>query len=130
MAFCKILIRAGHCRNQLAASTKDLERAVLCFAADQINDSVRVPNFFLKALGPVVNHRVCAEVAHEGISSVAHGRDRLQTGATGQLNCIGPDISRRPVNDHRLTCFELGVIKQRLPCGDGNDRNGGGFNVG
>ena len=66
MALRKMLIRTGHRRNQLAASTEDLKRTRLCFAADQINDSVRVPNLFLKALGPVVNHRVCAEVAHKG----------------------------------------------------------------
>ena len=60
MAFCKMLIRTGHRRNQLAASTKDLKRTVLCFAADQINDSVRVVNFFLEALHPVVDHRVRA----------------------------------------------------------------------
>ena len=100
------------------------------FAADQINDSVRVPDFFLKALGPVVNHRVCAEVAHEGDIIRGHGRDRLHTGATGQLNRIRSDVSCRPVNNYRLTCFELGLIKQRLPCGHGNDRNRGSFNVG
>ena len=71
MALRKILIRKGHSRNQLAASTEDLKRTLLCFAADQINDSVRIPNLFLKALGLEVNHRVCAEVAHRGISSVA-----------------------------------------------------------
>jgi len=66
MALRKMLIRGGHRRNQLAASAEDLKRTLLCFAADQINDSVRIPNLFLKALGPVVNHGVCAEVAHEG----------------------------------------------------------------
>ena len=66
MALRKMLIRMGDRRNQLAASTQDLKRTLLCFAADQINDSVRIPNLFLKALGPVVDHRVCAEVAHKG----------------------------------------------------------------
>ena len=130
MAFRKMLIRTGHRRNQLAASTKDLKRTGLCFAADQINDSVRIPNFFLKALGPVVNHRVCAEVAHEGDIIRGCGRDRLHTRATGQLNRIRSNVSCRPVNNYRLTCFELGLIEQRLPCGHGNDRNRGGFNVG
>ena len=96
MAFCKILIRTGHRRNQLAASTKDLKRAALCFAADQINDSVGIPNLFLKALGPVVNHRVCAEVAHEGDIICRYGRDRLHTRATGQLNRISPTFPAAP----------------------------------
>src|SRR5262245_53864475 len=61
MVLSKMLIRIGNSGDQLAAPTKDLKRTLLCFAADQINDSVRVPNFFLKALGPVVNHRVCAQ---------------------------------------------------------------------
>ena len=88
MAFCKMLIRTGHRRNQLAASTKDLERAGLCFAADQIYDSVRVPDFFLKALGPVVNHSVCAEVASQGKIVNRYGCDRLHTCTTGQLNRV------------------------------------------
>jgi hypothetical protein len=130
MAFCKMLIRTGHRRNQPAASTKDLERTALCFAADQINDSVRVPDFFLKALGPVVNHRVCAEVAHEGDIIRGCGCDRLHARAAGQLNRIRSNVSCRAVNDYRLTCFELGLIEQRLPCRHGNDRNRGSFNVG
>jgi hypothetical protein len=85
---------------------------------------------FLKLLGPVVNHRVCAKVAHEGNIVRRRGCDRLHTRATRQLNRMRPDVSRRPVNDHCLTWFELGVIEQRLPCGHGNDRNGGSFNVG
>ena len=80
----KMLIRTGHRRNQLAASTEDLKRTLLCFAADQINDSVRIPNLFLKALGPVVNHRVCAEVAHKGDVIGRCGRDGSHTRATGQ----------------------------------------------
>lgn len=48
----------------------------------------------------------------------------------GQLNRVGSNVAGRSVNDHRLTRFELSVIKQGLPCGDGNDRDGGGFNVG
>ena len=63
MTLRKMLIRTGHRRNQLAASTVDLKRTRLCFAAEQINDRVRVPNLFLKALGLEVKHRVCVEVA-------------------------------------------------------------------
>src|SRR5690349_15521512 len=58
MALRKMLIRLGHRRNQLAASTQHLKRTPLRFTADQINDSVRIPNFFLKALGLVVKHGV------------------------------------------------------------------------
>jgi len=99
------------------------------YTTDQINDGIRVPNFFLKALRPVINDRVRTEVAHEGNIVRAHAYDRFHTPVTGQLNRVRPDISRRPVNDHRLTCLELGVIEQRLPGRHGNDRNGGGFNV-
>jgi hypothetical protein len=79
MALRKMLIRAGHRRNQLAASTEDLKRTLLCFAADQINDSVRIPNLFLKALGLEVNHCVCAEVAHKGDIIRGCGRDGSHT---------------------------------------------------
>ena len=41
-------------------------RELLARDADQINHRVRIPHRFLEALGPVVDHRVCAEVAHEG----------------------------------------------------------------
>ena len=44
---------------------KMLKRTRLCFAADQINDCVRVPNLFLEALGLEVKHRVCVEGAAE-----------------------------------------------------------------
>jgi antitoxin component of MazEF toxin-antitoxin module len=101
----------------------------LCFAADQINDSVCIPNLFLKALGLEVNHSVCVEVAHKGDIIRGCGRDGSHTRATGQLNRISSNVSCRPVNDHRLACFELGLIKQRLPCRHGNDRNRGSFNV-
>ena len=129
MALRKMLIRTGHRRNQLAASTEDLKRTLLCFAADQVNDSVRIPNLFLKALGLEVNHCVCAEVAHKGDIIRGRGRDNSHTRAMGQLNCVSSHVSCRPVNDHRLACFELGLIKQRLPCRHGNDRNRGSFNV-
>ena len=130
MALCKILIRAGHRRYQLAAVTKDLKRAGLCFAADQIDDSVHVAHLFFKALGPVVDHGVCAEVAHGGNIARGYRCDGLQSRVTGQLNGIGSNIAGGSVNNHRLTSVELGVIKQCLPCRDGNDGNGGSFNVG
>src|SRR5262245_11820653 len=130
MALREMLIRTGHRRNQLAASTEDLKRTLLCFAADQINDSVRIPNLVLKTLAAEVNHRVCAEVAHKGDIIRACGRDGPHTRTTGQLNRISSNISCRSVNDHRLAFFELGLIKQCLPCRHGNDRNRGSFNVG
>src|SRR4051794_37976971 len=107
MVLRKMLIRTGYRRNQLAAATKDLKRALLCFAADQIDDSVRILSFFLEALGPVVDHCVCAEVAHERDVLRACGRDGSHTRATGQLNRISANVSCRPVNDRRLACFEL-----------------------
>ena len=88
MALRKMLIRTGHRRNQLAASTKDLKRTPLCFAADQINDSLHLRNLLLKALGPEVNHCVCAEVAHKGDIVRGHCRDNSHARATGQLNRI------------------------------------------
>ncbi len=100
------------------------------FAADQINNGVRIAYYLFKALGPVINDGVCAEVAHGGNIVRRYGCDGLQARVTAQLNGMRSDIARCSVNDHRLTCFELGLVEQRLPCGDGNDRNGGGFNVG
>ena len=61
-----MLIGTGRRRNQLAASAEDLKRTLLCVAADQTNDSVRIPNLFLTALGAEVNHGVGAEVTHSG----------------------------------------------------------------
>jgi hypothetical protein len=43
----------------------------LCLTADQINNSVRIPNLFFKGLDSEVNHRVRAEVRRKEISSVA-----------------------------------------------------------
>ena len=63
MALRKMLIRWGHRRNQLAASTEDLKRTLLRFTADQINDSVRFPNFFLKALGYSCGHQRTRNIA-------------------------------------------------------------------
>jgi hypothetical protein len=130
VAFCDLLIRTGHCRNQFAASTKNLERALLCFAADQIDDSVRVANLFLKALGSVVHNGLCAEVAHGGKVVPRGRRNRFQARVTGELNRIRPDVSRRSMNDHCLASLEVGVIEQGLPSRHGNDRNGGSFDVG
>src|SRR4051794_31311616 len=123
VALRKMLIRIGYRRNQLAASTEDLKRTLLCLAAHQIDDSVRIPNLLLEALCPVVNRGVCAEVAHKGDIIRSCGRDGSQTRATGQLNRVSSNISGRPVNEHRLPCFKLGLIKQRLPCRHSNDRN-------
>jgi hypothetical protein len=128
IALCEFLIRTGHSRDKFAPFTKHLERAVLCFASDKINGSVRVPNF-LKALRPVVNHRLCAEVARGGNIVRAYGRDYLQTRMAGQSDRLGPDVAHRTVNHHRLTRLELSVVKQGLPGCNGNDRNGGSFNV-
>ena len=130
MAFREMLIRTGHRRDQLASSTENLKRSPLCFATDQIKDSVCIPNLFLKPLGPEVNHRICAEAAYK--EQIVRGcrRDGSHPGATGQLNSIRSNISCRPVNYYRLARFQLGLIKQRLPCRHGDDRSGGSFNVG
>lgn len=58
-----------------------------------------------KPLGPVVDHGVCAEVAHPGDIIGACGRDGSQPRATCQLNRISANVSCRPVNEHRLACF-------------------------
>jgi hypothetical protein len=42
---------------------------------------------------------------------------------------LGRSLCANTVNDHRLTCFELGVIEQRLPCRHGNDRDRGSFSM-
>ena len=42
MALCKILIRMGYGGNQLAVAAQDIERAFLRFAADQIQDGIRI----------------------------------------------------------------------------------------
>ena len=33
------------------------------------------------------------------------------------------------MNEHRLTCDQLRLLKQRLLRGDGHDRNGGGLHI-
>src|SRR5579883_3267669 len=130
VALCKILIRVGNRGDQLAAAAENLERTVLCFAADQIDDGVRLANLLLKPLSAIVDHGMCAEVAHQWNIMSRGSRDGLETPAPGQLNRIGPDVPCCSVDDHLLAFLELGPVKQSLPCGDGNDRNRGGFNVG
>ena len=66
MALCKVLIRMGYGRNQLAAAAQDLERALLRFAADQIEDGIHIPSRVLEALGLEVDHGVRPELAHKG----------------------------------------------------------------
>src|SRR5690349_15575729 len=51
MTLGKVLIRCGDRRDQLATSPKDLERTLLGFTTDQIDDRVHISNFFLEALG-------------------------------------------------------------------------------
>ena len=102
----------------------------MCFAAHQINDRVRIPSLILKALGAVVNHYVCAELPQKGDIIPGCGRDGSHTRAMGQLNRISSNVPCGPVNDRRLACLELGLIKQYLPRRHGDDRNRGSFNVG
>ena len=69
---------------------------LLCFAADQINDSVCIPNLFLKALRLEVNHSVCAEVAHKGDIIRGCGRDDLIShGAAGNVGVYAVQLARR-----------------------------------
>src|SRR3569833_2171879 len=90
-----LLIRARHGRNQLAASTKNLERAVLRFAADQIDDGVRVADLFVETLRAIIDCNLCAEVAYDGEIVLCRSRDDFQTRIAGQLHCVGADIACR-----------------------------------
>lgn len=130
MPLSKIMIRVRDCGDQLPSAMKDLERSLLCLAADQIDDGVRLTNLLLKALVSIVDHGICAEIAHQWNVISRGSCDGLETRASGQLNRIGPDVPCRSVENHLLAFPELSLIKQSLPCGDGNDRNRSGFNVG
>lgn len=102
---CEMLIRTGHCRNQLAASAENLKRTLLCIATDQIDDGVHLANRFLEALSLEIDHGAGAEVAHEGHILHCCRRVGSQTRATGQLDRIGSNASCCPVNEHRLASF-------------------------
>jgi hypothetical protein len=76
----------GHRGDQLAASTEDLKRTSLDLAADEINDSVRIPNLFLKALSMEVIHFVCAKVTHKLDIIRGCARDGSYARAPSQLD--------------------------------------------
>ena len=78
----------------------------------------------------VINDRICAEVVQKVYVIRRYSRNGSQTRATRQLNHINSNVSCRPVNDYRLARPKLGLIKQRLSCRDGYNRNRSSFNVG
>src|SRR4051794_19807248 len=79
----KILVRMRYRRNQLAASSEDLKRTLLRFAANQINDGVRSPTRLFKALGLKVDDCVCPEFAYGGDVIRCGGRDGVNARAMG-----------------------------------------------
>jgi hypothetical protein len=91
----------------------------LCLAADEIDDGVRLTNLLLKALASIVDHEICAEVAHQWNIISRGSCDDLETRTSGQVSRIGADVPCRSVDNHILSFLELSLIKQSLPCGDG-----------
>ena len=75
MAPRKVLIGRRHRRDQPATPTQDAKRTLLRFAANQINDGIRVANLLLETLRAVVDDRVCAEITHNGNVPGRCGRD-------------------------------------------------------
>ena len=129
MPLRETLIRLGDRRNQLAASTQDLERALLCFAANEIDHSVGTPDTVLEPPGPVVDDRVRAELANESRIVRRRGRNDMQTRLARELDGIGSDASGGAMNHDGLPCREPGVVEQGLPSRHGNDGHAGRFDV-
>jgi hypothetical protein len=112
MSLREIFIWIGDRRNQFAASTQNLKRTPLCVAANEIDHGVRIPNLVLEPLSPIVDHRVCPELAHKGRIISCRGRNGPQTCTTGELNRISSNASGRSVNQHRAPSLELGLVKR------------------
>src|SRR5919106_2181733 len=66
MTLRKLLIGLGHSGNQLTVAPQDLERALLRFTADQIENGIHISSRVLEAFGLKINHRVCAEFVQVG----------------------------------------------------------------
>ena len=129
MLLGETLVRLGDRRNQLAAATQDLERALLGFAANEIDHSVGTPDTFLEPPGPVVDDRVRAELANESrIVSRRSGND-MQARLARELDGIGADASGGAMDQDGLPCREPGVLEQGLPSRHGNDGDAGRLDV-
>ncbi len=130
MALCKMLIQVVTPPKSACRLDGDLKRTLCVSPPTRSITASASPNFFLKALGLSSRSPCLRRGCAAGISSVRRGRDGSYARAGGPAEPRTLHVSCRPHElDHRLTCFELGLIKQRLLCRHGNDRNGGGFNV-
>src|SRR3954447_25754385 len=53
--------------------------------------------------------------------------DHVSAGVFGELHGVAADRSAGAVDQHALARRQPGVVKERLPCGEGHHRHGGGL---
>jgi len=84
-------------------------------------------NRTVERLGPKVEKTFGAET--EDIIAIA-GRARSDHACAGvvcELHAIRTDVPAGPVNEYRLTWFDLCVLEEHLPCGHADYRHRGSF---
>ena len=129
MALCAVLIRLGHGGDKSAARAKYLEGTCLRVTTDEIEHRVGILDFVFEALRSKVHYCFCTEGPHVVDVFRSSRRDAAQASATSELNSICSDVSRGSMDDHRLASFEASLFEQTLPGRDGDDGNGGRFDI-
>jgi hypothetical protein len=105
------LIRLGDSGDQFAAGSKNLKRAILRFASDQVDNGVRVLDLIFETLCAIVHYFVCTKRPNVLNVFWSRRRNGPQISATSELNCIGSDIPCGSKDDNCLTGFETSLAR-------------------
>ena len=97
--------------------------------ADRVEHGVHVADRLRDVDVVVVDRLVDAELAQEVVLAGAGGADHVRTAGLGDLHGHVPDAAGGGVDEHPLARLDVGVLDERLPCGQRHERQGGGLHV-
>lgn len=118
--------RQGH---QVPARLEHLQRALPVVPAHRVDHHVDVGDDVLEVRGAVVDHLVGAQVAQQLVLGGARGADHVRAAGLGDLHGQVADAAGRRVHQDPLTGRDPGRVDQRLPGGQGRQRQCGRLHV-
>lgn len=128
--FGRALLRGlGGYSDEPAAPPHDGRRPLERIAADGVEHELDFFDDVLEAGHLMIDHLVGAEPPHRLDIFGRCRSDNVSATPVCKLNGEAADNASRAMDQHSLTCFQVAVVEERLPSGEGRERNRGALDV-